>query len=85
MKNEGHFQMNYVRYPMAERHKVECNLREAAEASDSCRFELMFHVEHLLTLQNLQTRVMFHVEHWSIRFSTHASPKWEHMSPSLKT
>jgi hypothetical protein len=29
--------------------------------------------------------LMFHVEHWSIRFSTNASPKWEHMSPSLKT
>ena len=48
------------------------------------RFELMFHVERLLTFVDLQTRIVFHVEHWSIRFSTHA-PKWEHMSPGLKT
>jgi len=49
------------------------------------RFELMFHVERLLTFVDLQTCIVFHVEHWSIRFSTLRLPKWEHMSPGLKT
>ena len=45
------------------------------------RFELMFHVERLLTFVDLQTCIVFHVEHWSIRFSTLRLPKWEHHVP----